>query len=81
MRTIASLALWAFCSLVLFIVGVLATFQANVLIYGTEKFNGDVPASVGVLMQGILVGVFFGLFGTRLAIYLSDRIPWLRDSD
>jgi hypothetical protein len=78
MRTIASLLLWIICSLALFVIGVSVTFKANLLIYGPEEFNGNAGASVAVLMEGILIGLLFGLCGTPLTMYLSKRLPWLR---
>ena len=78
-RTIANLLLLAACSLLLFIVGVLATFKINVLIYGVEEFNGNAGPGFAVLLEGVLIGVILAVCGVPLAIFLAKRIPWLRD--
>jgi hypothetical protein len=80
MRTIAKLLLVAFSCMVLFIVGILATFEVNVLIYGLEEFNHNAGAGFAVLLEGSFVGILFAIIGIPLIVYFSDYIPWLRDS-
>jgi hypothetical protein len=81
MQMIARLLLLASCCAVLFIAGVLATFQANILISGAEEFNGNAGGGFAVLMEGIFIGFALALCRIPLSIFLSKRIRWLRDSN
>jgi hypothetical protein len=50
------------------------------LIYGTEEFNGNAGGGFAILIEGLLIGFIFAVFcGVPLCIFLSKRIPWLRD--
>ena len=70
------MALIATFSLMLFIVGVVATFKVNLLVYGVEEFNGNAGAGFAVLMEGIFIGSILAVGGIGLSIVLFRRIRW-----
>jgi hypothetical protein len=55
MRTFVKVFLAAVCSLLLFVVGFLATFMVNIWIYGAEEFNHNAGAGFAVLLEGLLL--------------------------
>lgn len=67
--------------LLLFIVGILATFKVNLLIYGAEEFNGNAGAGFAVLLEGIFIGLALAVCGVPLSISFSKRIRWLQGSN
>jgi hypothetical protein len=78
MRMVARVLLVAFCSLVLFIVGVLGTSSVNLLIYGADEFNGNAGAKFAALMEGAFIGFILAVGGIPISIILSRRIPYFR---
>jgi hypothetical protein len=78
MRILARLLVATFCSLMLFIAGVLSTFKINLLIHEVEEFNHNEPAKFGILMEGIFIGFLLAVCGIPLAGFLCNRIRWLR---
>jgi hypothetical protein len=75
LRIFAKLVFSAVVALVLFVIGVMATFAVNTVIYGFEEFDGNAGANFGVLMEGILAGIVLAVFGAALALYLFFRNP------
>jgi len=71
---VARFFLFAACSLVLFIMGVFATFKANLLLYGADAFEGDSGSGFAVLVEGIVVGLFLAVLETLAWIILDKRI-------
>jgi hypothetical protein len=80
-RAVAALLIFCFCLLILFVLGVFATFKTNLLIYGNQELDGNAGAGFAVLLEGICVGSVLALIGLPFVVHLINRIPRLRDSD
>jgi hypothetical protein len=74
MRIAARFVIAFVAAVVLFFVGVFATFAINRAIYGPQAFDGDAGAKFGVLMEGLSVGAVLGVVGLAVGAYLSFRI-------
>jgi hypothetical protein len=81
MRIAARVLLVGFCSLAIFIAGVLGTFHVNLLIYGADELNGNAGAGFAVLLEGICIGFILAVGGIPVSIVLSKRISWFRPSN
>jgi hypothetical protein len=59
--------------LVLFVLGVLGTFHVNLLIYGSEAFDGDAGAGFAVLIEGVFMGLILAIGGIIVSVVLYKR--------
>jgi hypothetical protein len=76
MRTLARVLLGISCCLVLFVSGLVGTFDVNLLIYGVEEFNGNAGAGFAVLIEGIFAGLVLAVCGIPLSIIVTKRLLW-----